>query len=110
MEVFIKVYIKSEDDLPKEVGDYIVKLDDDSVRLLHFPFDGDVGYNIFKTNWIEDVDWYLKPVEIPEISDEDIEEWIIDVEIDDEERYSGLDYMRLACNWYREEQRKRMNY
>lgn len=57
-----KVYIEGkEENLPKGVGNYLAYQKNGNARLLHFPFDGDVGYDIFKLNWIEDVDWYLLP-------------------------------------------------
>ena len=70
MKIYIEHKINSEADLPKKVGDYLVKLNNGSARLLHFPFDGDVGYNIFKSNWIEDVNYWLEPVEISDGAEE----------------------------------------
>jgi hypothetical protein len=67
-----KVFIESEDDLPKEVDNYHVKLKNGEARLFHFPFKGDVGYNIFKLDWLEDVEYYLQPVEPTVLTDEEI--------------------------------------
>jgi len=72
-ELFEKVYIKSEADLPKEDGKVI----------LHCNFDETIRYSIFKQEfkeeWIEVVKWYLRPVEYaqsqPEVSDEVIKKW-----------------------------------
>lgn len=66
METFIKVYIKGEDDLPKKDGEYIVSSGDDKAVEWFFR---DNPYDI--SHWLEDIDWYLKPVEIPEITDEE---------------------------------------
>lgn len=70
-ELFKKVYIKSEADLPKEMGDYLVLRKTGYGTLLHFPFEGDVGWKADRYNWLHNVDWYLLPVSLP--SDEEIE-------------------------------------
>ncbi len=65
METFIKVYIKSEDDLPKEDIYYFVHDNNYQLPLqVHRWLKGSEQY------WLEHIDWYLKPVEIPEITDE----------------------------------------
>jgi len=63
METFIKVYIKSEDDLPKEYGRYLTEFG-------WAKYDGSWTYSEMKGGgYLRDCYWYLKPVEIPEISD-----------------------------------------
>lgn len=64
--IYRKVYIKSEDDLPKESGVYYVGKRDFEKGLFHFDPNGrgklqeyDVSY------WIEFVEFYLLPVELP---------------------------------------------
>jgi hypothetical protein len=52
-EYFEKIYIKTEDDIPKEKGTYIVHLNYGKIA---YRFDYiDIDY------W-EDVDWYLRPL------------------------------------------------
>ncbi len=74
MEYFKKVYIKSKDDLPKEKGGY----------------DTELGYIYFNPNnlkiegkgnridnvewWVDNINWYLLPVSLPEVTDEEIDE------------------------------------
>jgi len=63
MEAFIKVYIKSEENLPKKHGRYLTEF----------------GWAVYNGGWIyseikegaylRDCYWYLKPVELPEITD-----------------------------------------
>ena len=65
--IYVKRFIKTEDDLPKQVGSYFVKLKRGDARLLHFPFDGDVGYNIFKKDWMDSVDHWLQPTTLAEL-------------------------------------------
>lgn len=60
-QLYKKVFIHSESDLPKNVGDYFVRLSNGSGRILHFPFLGDVGYTIFKLDWMRDVEFWLQP-------------------------------------------------
>jgi hypothetical protein len=68
MELYKKVYIKSEEDLPKK-GIYITRFGSLIYRneLWKLP-DGDRSYLDF-TDF--KVDWYLQPIELP--SDEEIE-------------------------------------
>lgn len=54
VETFRKVYIKSESDLPKEDGDYIVKYNDGSIETFPFKLD--------EAHWFTHIDWYLLPV------------------------------------------------
>ena len=75
MELFMKVYIKSEDDLPKEAGDYSVQFKTGYGRILHFQFNGDVGWKIDVHDWIQNIDWYLQPYEFDLPSDEEIEQF-----------------------------------
>ena len=70
-ELFKKVYIHSVDDLPKETGDYFVKHYNGSGRILHLPFEGEVGFNVWKV-----FEYYLQPLSDQDLpSDEDIEEY-----------------------------------
>jgi hypothetical protein len=78
-EYFKKVYIKSEEDLPKEMGDYLVLRKTGYGTLLHFPFEGDVGWKADRYNWLHNVDWYLLPVTLP--SDDEINDWASSEEI-----------------------------
>ena len=58
METFIKKYIKSEDDLPKEEGKFIAK-----DRLTKGIFQ-DWSFNHSeecKLIWLNNIDWYLSP-------------------------------------------------
>jgi hypothetical protein len=76
-ELFEKVYIKTEDDLPKKVGDYLVILKNGGGRLLHYPFKGDIGYTIFKLDWLNDVEYYLRPIkQKPDCYPKEFVEWI----------------------------------
>jgi len=65
MELYKKVEIKSEKDLPEE-GMY------DTDKGLKF-FDPDKESKLFN-EWITDIDWYLQPVEMP--TEEETEEAI----------------------------------
>ncbi len=60
-EYYKKVYIKSESDLPKEEGEYIVSSNHDKAVEFFFP---DNPYDI--SDWVEDIDWYLQPISQPE--------------------------------------------
>lgn len=65
--LYKKVYIEGkEENLPKDVGDYHVKFINDTGGIRHFPFYGDVGYNISKFDWLDLIDYWLKPVELPD--------------------------------------------
>ena len=68
MELYRKVYIKSEADLPKEEGEYIVSHNYD--KAVEF-FCSDNPYDI--SHWLEDIDWYLQPFELDMPTDEEIE-------------------------------------
>jgi hypothetical protein len=67
-ELFKKVYIKSEADLPKE-GSYIAHFTSDSVEFLSCEIIS-VIYRIRSKVTKITIDWYLQPIEIP--SDEEI--------------------------------------
>ena len=115
MEVFIKVYIKSEDDLPKYgEGELLCQLK--SGKIGYYPI-GTIRCDY------ERVDWYLKPVEIPEISDMEIETYFkqwdnLQIKTADKQykewlnKYKDelIDSAIIGAKWYREEQRKRMNH
>jgi|WetSurSiteA1Bulk_404760.scaffolds.fasta_scaffold364025_1 hypothetical protein len=62
-EYFEKVYIKTEDDLPEKVGNYFVQLTNGHGQILHFPFKGDVGWKVDEYNWLDTVEYYLRPIE-----------------------------------------------
>jgi hypothetical protein len=68
-QIYKKIIIKSESDLPKEDGDYIICSNKDNpyhyTRVRSFTNDQSELF------WINNVDWYLLPVELP--SEEEIE-------------------------------------
>jgi hypothetical protein len=67
-EIYKKVYIQSEVDLPKDANWYFIFQSSRGMDVLFYT--GDLEN---KTNWLSKVDWYLLPVELP--SDEKIEKW-----------------------------------
>jgi hypothetical protein len=77
MEKYIKVWIKTESDLPKENRPYIVgykRMDYDNGER-----DGWLGYfvkdNYYKKLWLRDIDYYLQPISDTELivpSEDDI--------------------------------------
>ena len=72
-ETYEKVFIKTEADLPKENGKYICMIRNiNHPALLQYDIQskGEYGYS---KQWLELVDWYLKPAE--PVSDADIEKW-----------------------------------
>lgn len=73
MELYKKVIVNSENDLPKEVGWYFCKPKDDyGCQVLFNPENKDLS-----EEWVNVVDYYLQPIEQPEIqlpTDEEIEE------------------------------------
>jgi|LSQX01.3.fsa_nt_gb hypothetical protein len=76
-EIYKKVYMQSEDDLPKKEGYYFVWLYDDlyadlQCNLEVFRYSDDTT---IQEEWILCVEWYLIPVEI---TDEQIEEMVLD--------------------------------
>ena len=59
-KLYRQVFIESEDDLPKEDGEYFVSYVNIECKLYI------LGFNFLKTNiqkWLTEVDWYLLPVE-----------------------------------------------
>jgi hypothetical protein len=61
MENYYKrIEIKTQADLPKEVGNYHVDLKNGHARLLHFDDKG-VGCNCIRIDWMNEVDAYLQP-------------------------------------------------
>ncbi len=65
MEYYKKVYIKSEDDLPKEEGEYMCHLKTRCIVVKPFSNTG----GVFSPSWwISRVDWYLQPISLPEIT------------------------------------------
>lgn len=81
METFKKVYIKSEEDLPKEDGYYIVHssifLDTRDAHFVNYTNDNYPEYD--KKIWMDNYDWYLQP--LPEQTEirENLFERILDV-------------------------------
>lgn len=107
METFIKVYIKSEEDLPKENNSlaYLVHLRTID-RFDICIYNNNSIYHGYHSNvWIDMYDWYLKPVEIPEISDEEIEKQITECGLS--KVPEGQQFWQGA-KWYRNELKKRL--
>jgi type IV secretory pathway TrbF-like protein len=73
MELYRKIHIKSEADLPKEEGDYFVHVIKTGIDIMewnisNYPDDT----KLQNVDWLNTYDWYLQPIEI---SDADIEAW-----------------------------------
>lgn len=111
MELYRKVEIRSENDLPKKGGDYFVQLKTGYGRILHFPFNGDVGWNIDVHDWIQNVDWYLQPYELDLLTDEEIKNYFTKEHFHYEKgRYTKVDKDRIyGAKWMKEEIKKRNN-
>ena len=71
MEYYRKVFIKSEEDLPKEDGDYIV-------HSKSYGWTGIANWKAFENPnypeynqylWLLNYDWYLLPVELPSVEE-----------------------------------------
>lgn len=63
--VYVKRFIKSEADLPKEDGFYLCHIiDDDEIKQWSIR-PSDQCFEEDKNDWMENIDWYLEPVEIP---------------------------------------------
>lgn len=60
-ELFKKIYIKTEADLPKEDGNYYTHSVLDNRYLYKIWFNRDS--NIEKELWLTEIDWYLQPIE-----------------------------------------------
>jgi hypothetical protein len=76
MEKYIKVWIKTEEDLPKEAGHFIVcKRSGEIFRDYIYP---KIDNSFPDANmWLKYIDWYLQPLSDQDLpSDEEIEEWI----------------------------------
>jgi len=67
MELYKKVEIKSEKDLPKEDGYYFVNVGD-KYDIPEDVFRWENGNDRIKRDWL-DIDWYLQPVDTAEIVD-----------------------------------------
>lgn len=65
--IYVKKYIKSEEDLPKKTGDFFVCDKDGISKYLHY--EAHPTFNSARY-WLDRLDWYLQPVELP--SDEEI--------------------------------------
>jgi hypothetical protein len=80
-ELFEKIYIKTESDLPKEDGFYFCWLkgdkDDGTIHYREFTFyNTDDWHN--EDMWLKDIDWYLRPVEQkPDCYPKEFVEWFI---------------------------------
>ena len=62
-ELFEKVYIRSEEDLPKENGMYICMIQDiKQPALLRYDIESKGKYG-YTNQWMKLVDWYLRPLE-----------------------------------------------
>jgi hypothetical protein len=68
--------IKNEDDLPKE-SYYSAHMKEDS---LDFNYKQRLFNNDYKDYWLENIDWYLQPIEITDV---DIDAWANDHQFDD---------------------------
>lgn len=70
MEIIRRIYIKSEADLPKEMGEYFVNIYGGDKK--YYPFTNDYSFLDNTEFWLKHINWYLL---IEEITDADIEEW-----------------------------------
>lgn len=63
MKVYIQVFIKSQADLPKEIGYYNVHLKHSRIelKLIQFPYKSPITNNY----WLKRIDWYLQERELP---------------------------------------------
>ena len=72
-ELYKKVYIKTEEDLPKESGYYFVKRRNASIPdTLYYSLLA-LYIEKLKPYWVSQVDWYLIPIEQREVTDEEID-------------------------------------
>ncbi len=116
MKVHVKVFIKSEADLPDRTDNYIVGLKDEdgSARLLHFAPTG-LSSTIIKLEWLRNVDYWLKEVELAELievpSENLIYEWAGycagNTTDDHDKRIVYQAALVLGAKWMREEILKR---
>lgn len=74
--IYIKKFIKSEEDLPKETGYYFAGIKTDMFdekgaigTIEHFPLNDKEVHN----SWLESIDWYFLPIELELPEDEEIE-------------------------------------
>ena len=63
--IFIKRFIKTEDDLPKENGNYIVCFNKDIEY--HFTSFRSFTKNQSEKLWLNCIDWYLQPTTLVEL-------------------------------------------
>jgi len=61
-EIYEKIYIKSESDLPKKTGNYFVAEKDNNKYIFLCSFECN---NVMSKLWLRDIDWYLQPIELP---------------------------------------------
>ena len=71
--IYRKVFIKSEADLPEEETYYFVKTKGYYDRNIDIFYWRKTNFLQGKQNWLNSIDWYLQPVELP--SDEEIEQY-----------------------------------
>jgi len=86
MELYKKVEIKSEKDLPKKNGYYFVNIGD-KYDISEDVFRWENGDDKLKKDWIKNVDWYLQPVDEKEQQEQKLQtaEEIV------KENFHGLD-------------------
>ena len=71
--IYRKVFIKSEADLPEDKAEYFVHIKERIESLYRSGINtltSDYPEDLFKEIWMNNIDWYLQPVELP--SDEEI--------------------------------------
>jgi hypothetical protein len=93
--LIVKV-IKSEEDLPKEGTYYCFLKSAHQISLMRMT----KSYSIF---WMEDVDWYLQPIEI---TDSDIEAWAAEKVNEIDENLAYGDYLIAGAKAYRDNEIK----
>ena len=72
--IYRKVFIKSEADLPEDKAEYFVHIKERIESLYRSGINtltSDYPEDLFKEIWMNNIDWYLQPVELP--SDEEID-------------------------------------
>lgn len=102
MELYRKIYIKSEADLPKEVGSYFVYFKDVGEDIYDWvltngenPVEEYWNGQFQEDYWINTFDWYLQPIEI---TDSDIEAWADNKAVDDLHRRTIIAVAKAVIN------------
>ena len=75
-----KVFIKTEADLPKENGTYIICSTDGRLYEKEFK----INSPAFKKSWEQWIDWYFRPVELSFPTEDEIKEIANDEQFDDD--------------------------